>query len=92
MRDLSSCSVSKASGPLAYDISPVKLISHCVGTLKIRLTFCFRHATQAVILRVISGGLRSPNDSRKALTAGGEGNSISMIVDAVMQQNAITDR
>jgi hypothetical protein len=52
--------------------------------LKIRITFCFRHATQAVILRVISGGLRSPNDSRKALTAGGEGSSMSMIVGAVM--------
>jgi hypothetical protein len=31
MRDLSSCSVSKAFDPLAYDISPVNLISHCVG-------------------------------------------------------------
>jgi len=28
-------------------------------------TFCFRHATQAVILRVISGGF-SRNSSRKA--------------------------
>jgi hypothetical protein len=34
MRDLSSYSVSTASDPLAYDISPAKLISHCVGTFE----------------------------------------------------------
>lgn len=41
-------------------------------------TFCLRQATQAVIFRVISGGLRSPNDSRKALTAGGDGSDTSI--------------
>lgn len=46
-------------------------------------TFCLRHATHAVILRVMSGGFRSPNDSRKALTAGGEGSDIS--ISSIMQ-------
>ena len=36
------------------------------------LTFCFRHATQAVILREMSGGLRSPKESRRAMAASGE--------------------
>lgn len=42
-------------------------------------TFCLRQATQAVIFRVMSGGLRSPKDSRKALTAGGEGIEASIL-------------
>lgn len=42
-------------------------------------TFCLRQATQAVIFRVMSGGLRSPKDSRNALTAGGEGSEVSIL-------------
>ena len=39
----------------------------------LHLIFCFLHATQAVIFRVISGGFRSPNCSRSAMIAGAEG-------------------
>jgi hypothetical protein len=38
-------------------------------------TFCFLQATHAVIFRLISGGFRSPNDSRNALAGGGRCNS-----------------
>lgn len=38
----------------------------------LRLTLSLRHATHAVILRVILGGFLSPNDSRRALTADDE--------------------
>lgn len=44
------------------------------------LTFCFRHATQAVILREMSGGFRSPKESRRAMAAAGEVSVTSMAI------------
>ena len=44
------------------------------------LTFCFRHATQAVILREMSGGFRSPKESRRAMAASGEDLVTSMAI------------
>ena len=37
------------------------------------LTLALRHATHAVIFRVISGSFLSPNDSRRAAAADGGG-------------------
>lgn len=42
------------------------------------LTFCRRHATQAVIFLLISGGLPSPKDSLSAATPGRHGALLSM--------------
>lgn len=47
------------------------------------LIFCFRQATQAVIFRLMSMGLRSPKDSRRACTAV-EPESVSILVNLVL--------
>jgi hypothetical protein len=66
---------------LACDILPLLFMSRMQNDQSTKdTTFCFRHATQAVILRVISGGFRSPNDSLRAITAGGEDSDTSSMI------------
>lgn len=55
-------------------------------------TFCLRHATHAVILRVISGGLGSPNMSRRARTGSSEDISSYRRVRWFCDRNMIRSR
>ena len=63
---------------VAFDLDNNVGISASLLLYRRALTFCFRHATQAVILREMSGGFRSPKESRKAIAASGDELAISI--------------
>jgi hypothetical protein len=59
---------------LIYNLSATERF---LSTLPV-LTLAFRHATHAVIFRVISGSFLSPNDSRRAAAA--DGGAIARVI------------
>lgn len=54
---------------IAFDLAKISILLLHAKCLPFDCTFSLRQETQAVIFRLMSGGLRSPKDSRRAAAA-----------------------